>query len=227
MEIPVTSENTGRSKILANHDIKLYAIIDAHSDFIKFKTEYNNRSKNHILKLAFNFEKPITKTLSDDLIETVERKFDPDYDMSKLIPAPRGVELKTNTAPMQTFVQVQGVAVITKGLNEYEVRKNSLEITLLRSTGIISNPKNPARGTPAGPPIETQDLFGFGEQNCEFAITFNKNVKSVQQAFYGSTFAFFGNIKPQKLTEAKNVICADYYKKLRIRTLKNGKIEED
>ena len=226
IEIPIISEKNKHSKILAKHDMKLYAILDAQSDFIKFKADFNNRAKDHILKAAFNFEKPITKTISDDLLGTIERKFDPDYDMSKLIPAPKGVELKTNTAPMQTFVSTQSAAVITKGLNEYEVRKNSLEITLLRSTGIISNPKNPARGTPAGPPIETPDLFGLGEQKCEFALTFNKNVKSVQQAFYGSQFAFFGNIKPQTLTSAKNIICADYHKKIRIRALKRGKITE-
>ena len=229
MEIPLISEKNKRSKIYAVHDIKLFAILDTHSDFIKFKVKYNNRVKNHILKVAFNFAKPVIKTTADDLLGIIERKFNPEYDMSQLIPAAKGVELKTNTAPMQTFVQTQGVAVITKGLNEYEIRKNSLEITLLRSTGIISNPQNPARGTPAGPPIETLDLYGQGEQNREFAIVFSskeRKIRTIQQAFYGLQFAFFGDIKPQQLTTAKNLISADYHKKLRIRTLNNGRIAD-
>ena len=229
MNIPVNSEKNSRSKIYAVHEIKLFVILDTEGNFVKFKVKFNNRAKNHILKVGFNFEKPITKTVSDDLLGVVERSFDLDYDISKLIPAPRGVELKTNTAPMQTFVETQGVAVITKGLNEYEIRKKALEITLLRSTGIISNPQNPSRGTPAGPPITTPDLYGLGENEREFAIIISDNKNKIiaaQQAFYGSQLAFFGNLKPQKLTDVKNIITADYHKKLKIRTVKNGKIEE-
>ena len=73
---------------------------------------------------------------------------------------------------MQRFVWANGFGVITKGLTEYEVSKNSLKITLLRSTGIISNPKNPARTTPAGPPIEVPEAKQLGENTAEFAIGF-------------------------------------------------------
>ena len=61
---------------------------------------------------------------------------------------------------------------MTKGINEYEVKDNHLALTLLRSTGMISNPKNPARTTPAGPPIEVPGLQQLGENEVEFAIGF-------------------------------------------------------
>ena len=61
---------------------------------------------------------------------------------------------------------------MTKGINEYEVKDNHFALTLLRSTGMISNPKNPARTTPAGPPIEVPGLQQLGENEVEFAIGF-------------------------------------------------------
>ncbi len=164
-----------------------------------------NKSKNHILKAAFNFKNPITETTSDDMLTGVKRNFHPDYKMN--VPAKKGIELSTNTAPMQSWVETQGATVITKGLNEYEVRKNVLEITLLRSTGIISNPQNPSRGTPAGPPISTPDLFMLGQNNANFAISFSddsKQIKAYKQTFYGCTFGFFGEQKEQKLINIKN-----------------------
>ena len=73
---------------------------------------------------------------------------------------------------MQRFVWTNGFGVITRGLTEYEVYQKSLSITLLRSTGIISNPKNPARTTPAGPPIEVSGAQQIGDNTAEFAVGF-------------------------------------------------------
>ncbi len=226
ISIPEKSFPKGRSKKIINHNLNLKIILDTESDFIKFRLDWGNKSKNHILKVVFNMENPVVKTVSDDMLGFIERNFDPDYDISKNIPAPKGVELKTNTAPMQTIVEAQGVGVITKGLNEYDVYKNTLGITLLRSTGIISNPQNPSRGTPAGPPIETEDLFGLKENHAEFALTFNnskKEIKASQQAYYGCVYAFFGSLKPLTFTDLKGeLITAKYEKGLEILTYNNG-----
>ena len=100
------------------------------------------------------------------------RSFNPDYDIYKEIPASRGIELKPNTSPMQRFMSTQNFALFTKGNSEYEVNKNTLYLTLLRATGIISNPKNSTRGTPAGPPLETPDLQQLGKNWAKFAIAF-------------------------------------------------------
>ena len=47
-----------------------------------------------------------------------------------------------------------------------------LSVTLLRSVGVISNPKNPARSTPAGPPLEVPDAQQLGENLAEFSVGF-------------------------------------------------------
>lgn len=73
---------------------------------------------------------------------------------------------------MQRFVWANGLGIITHGLTEYEVSKNTLAVTLLRSIGIISNPKNPARTTPAGPPLDVPGAQQLGENTAEFSIGF-------------------------------------------------------
>ena len=52
-------------------------------------------------------------------------------------------------------------------------------IPILRATGQISNPKNPARTTPAGPPIEVEDLQMIGQNKAELYIFFGN-----ENAFY-------------------------------------------
>ena len=92
--------------------------------------------------------------------------------MRKHLPKVRGIEVKTNFAPMQRYVGTQDFGVITKGLTEYEVKEKSLLVTLLRSTGVISNPKNPSRSTPAGPPIEVLEAQQLGHNTAEFSVGF-------------------------------------------------------
>ena len=142
------------------------------ANLINFKIEWNNQQPNSICQVKFNLPKPVTKTYSEDLNTVIEREFEPNYNMRDNLPKERGIEVKTNFAPMQRYVGAQGFGVITKGLNEYEVKDNSILITLLRSTGIISNPKNPARSTPAGPPINVPDAQQIGYNNAEFSIGF-------------------------------------------------------
>ena len=73
---------------------------------------------------------------------------------------------------MQRYIGAQGFGIITKGLTEYEVKGNSILITILRSTGVISNPKNSSRSTPAGPPIEVPGAQQLGYNCAEFSIGF-------------------------------------------------------
>ncbi len=146
--------------------------LNKNSELLNFKIKWMNLLSNRLWQVKFNLPKKITETQSEDSNLLIKRKFNPDYDIREHLPEKKGLEAWTNTAPMQRFVWANGFGVITKGLTEYEVSKNSLKITLLRSTGIISNPKNPARTTPAGPPIEVPEAQQLGENTAEFAIGF-------------------------------------------------------
>ena len=139
---------------------------------VNFKIEWDNKLKNHLWQVKFTLKKTITETYSEDLNSVIKREFNPNYDMRKHLPKAKGIEVKTNFAPMQRYVGAQGFGVITQGLTEYEVKEKSLLITILRSTGIISNPHNPSRSTPAGPPINVPEAQQLGYNCAEFSLAF-------------------------------------------------------
>lgn len=141
-------------------------------ELINFKIEWDNKLKNKIWQVKFNLKQPVTETYSEDMNSIIKREFNPEYDMRKHLPKERGIEVKTNFAPMQRYVGTQGFGIITQGLTEYEVKEKSILITLLRSTDVISNPKNPSRSTPAGPPIEVPDAQQSGYNCAEFSAGF-------------------------------------------------------
>ncbi len=196
IDIPKKSTADGRSKTLSKHKIEMTISLENQSEFLEFNLDWENKSTDHILQVEFNLEKPVRQTVSDDLVGIVKRKFDPDYDIYKFLPAPKGKELKYNIAPMQKFVSAQNLGVITEGLQEYEVLQNNLMITLLRATGTISNPQNPTRGTPAGPPLPTPELQMIGQNHARFAIVLNKDTDKMfelSEKFYGCTMGVFSS----------------------------------
>ena len=151
------------------------SFFDIHVDFdelINFKIVWNNEFKNRLWQVKFDLKSPVVETYSEDMNTVIKRTFDADYDMRKHLPKKKGIEVKTNFAPMQRFVGTQGFGVITKGLTEYEVKGKSLLVTLLRSVGIISNPENPSRSTPAGPPLAVEDAQLIGLNKAEFSVGF-------------------------------------------------------
>ena len=158
---------------LLTENSEIFVSLDKNTDILDFKVKYNNKKENHKVQVKINTQKPIKETYSEDLNKLLKREFDTDYDIRKNLPKEKGIESKTNTAPLQRYVNANGTGIVTKGLTEYEIFKNSISITLLRATGIISNPKNPARSTPAGPPLPTKASQMPGENICEFSISFH------------------------------------------------------
>ncbi len=158
---------------LKTESSKIYVSLDKNSDSLDFKIIYKNKEENHKVQAVINTSSPVVETYSEDMNELIKRTFDPDYDIRKNLPQSKGIEAPTNTAPMQRYVNANGIGIVTKGLTEYEIFKNTIAITLLRATGIISNPKNPARSTPAGPPLPLKDAQMQGKNVCEFSISFH------------------------------------------------------
>ncbi len=156
--------------------ISLNITLDNNSEYLKFEFDWNNSQKNHLLEACFELPAPIKTVYSEDMDSLIKREFDPNYDIRKNLPTEQGKEAKTNTAPMQRGLLIDesqnNIGIVTKGLTQYEVFKNNLYIPILRATGMISNPQNPARTTPAGPPIETPDLQMLGRNIAEFCVFF-------------------------------------------------------
>ena len=207
IEIPKTSNDKGRTKTKYTHLINMDIILENQSNYAKFNLKFNNKSTNHILQIGFNLKEKIFSTINEDLFGTTKRKFNTDYNIYDDIHAPRGIELKPNTSPMQRFVQTQNFGLVTKGNCEYEVNKNTLYLTLLRATGVISNPKNTTRGTPAGPPLETPKLQCLGENTAEFAIAFESdelNMFKMAESVYYPCLTLFTEHESQKFFEINN-----------------------
>ena len=159
-------------------DIELSAILDNTSDFIKFHSKINNKTKNHKVQFVIISKENITKTIAQDAFGIIEREIDSNYKMQDFMPAKRPVELKTNSYPMQNFVCANNIIALTKGLHEYEIYKNELRICLLRCFSTISNPKNPARSIPAGPNLKTPDGQCLGIIESDFILSFGNHKKA-------------------------------------------------
>ena len=154
--------------------------LDRASTSLSFKFDWVNSQKNHILNAVFELNQPIQDVFSEDMNTLIKRNFDADYNIRENLPKIRGVEVKNNTAPMQRGLLIDeennNIGIVTKGLTQYEVYKNTLMLPILRSTGVISNPQNPARTTPAGPPIPVESLQQIGRNIAEFHVFFgNQN----------------------------------------------------
>ena len=163
--------------------VSLIATLDKKSSNIKLYYDWENTQKNHILNVCFELPEAIGAVYSEDMNTLIKRRFDPYYNIRENLPTEKGIEAKTNTAPMQRGLLIDerenNLGVITKGLTQYEVFENRLFIPILRATGQISNPKNPARTTPAGPPIEVETLQMIGKQKAELYVFFGN-----ENAFY-------------------------------------------
>lgn len=157
---------------LGREKFKIEVSLNRNSDYLKFKIKWNNLHKNHLLQVRFNLKNLIKKTYYQMMGYLFERNFDCEYDIRKNLPKTRGLEAKTNTAPFQKNLYVEGINFKTEGIFEYEVYRNHLSLTILRAIGIISNPKNPARTTPAGPPIKVPCAQLLGSNEVTFEIGF-------------------------------------------------------
>ena len=160
--------------------VPLYVTLDKASPYLKFCFEWENTRKNHILYANFELPESVHEVYSEDMNTLIKRTFDSEYDIRQNLPKEKGKEAKNNTAPMQRGLLIDeegnNIGVITKGLTQYEIFRNNLMIPILRSTGLISNPENPARTTPAGPPIEVNDLQMIGHNKAEMYVFFgNEN----------------------------------------------------
>lgn len=154
--------------------------LDRASTSLSFKFDWVNSQKNHILNAVFELNQPIQEVFSEDMNTLIKRNFDADYNIRENLPKIRGVEVKNNTAPMQRGLLIDeennNIGIVTKGLTQYEGYKNTLMLPILRATGVISNPQNPARTTPAGPPIPVESLQQIGRNIAEFHVFFgNQN----------------------------------------------------
>lgn len=169
--IPLFSDKNGRSKEKSDFEINLKFRLFSGMKTVKCEAYFDNTAENHILKAVFKING--REIICEDLFGTIKRNA---ISKNKYeFPATNGKEILFGTIPIQRFFFADKMCVITEGLQEILPKEKNIEVTFLRATGIISNPKNPSRGNPAGPPIETPNLQMKGLNKSFFAFAFADN----------------------------------------------------
>jgi mannosylglycerate hydrolase len=139
---------------------------------VEFRTTIENQSSDHRLRAVF----PVEAAASADYVRAegqfalVHRPLTP--------PAPRTQWVEPPDATQHTLgvVALGSLALLTKGLPEYEARPTAdgpeLCLTLLRAVGVISRPTGAIVTRPlgAGPQVPTPDGQCLGRNELEYAL---------------------------------------------------------
>jgi mannosylglycerate hydrolase len=133
---------------------------------IDIRTEVENRVRDHRLRVRFPTGVGAVESLAQSAF-TLERRS---------VQLPDGedwIEAPSPTMPTSGVVMVEGsgLAVVGKGLHEYEVTaEGDIYLTLLRAVGWLSRNDLQTRKGHAGPPYETPEAQCLGRHVFEYAI---------------------------------------------------------
>jgi alpha-mannosidase len=139
------------------------------SDRVEFRTTVDNAARDHRLRATFPIAAAIEGVRAEGQFAVVRRPLIPP-------PATAWVEPPARTAHTLGTVAAGELALLTKGLPEYEARPRQgggaeLCLTLLRCVGLISRPDGlPTRPRCAGPPLETPEGQCLGRHELEYAL---------------------------------------------------------
>jgi alpha-mannosidase len=150
--------------------IELMATLYAGLDRIDFEVTIDNHARDHRLRAALATPISASESLSDTSFGMVRRALEPGE--------PPGTEDICPTAPHRTLTGVESpelsAALISRGLYEAEVRKDSggatILLTLLRCVGWLSRADLQTRRGGAGPEMETPGAQEFALYRFEFAL---------------------------------------------------------
>jgi alpha-mannosidase len=137
-------------------------------DRIELTSVVENDADDHRLRVLIRSESGAEEVRAESQFAVVRRPLTP--------PPPRTewVEPPVPTAHTLGSVALGRLVVLTKGLPEYEARRDGLRLTLLRCVGTISRPAGlPTRPVAAGPDIATPEGQCRGRHVLEYALRFD------------------------------------------------------
>jgi hypothetical protein len=145
---PARAEGLARRRGAVRHDVVTTVELRAGERIVRVETSVDNRSRDHRLRAHFPMPSPADRSRAESAFAVVERGLDAEG-------GPTEAALPTH--PAHRFVQAGGLTLVHDGVAEYELvdvhdgRARELAITLLRSTGMLSQMPMPTRPLPAGP----------------------------------------------------------------------------
>jgi hypothetical protein len=143
----------------------------AGQDLVHVSVHFDNRSRNHRLRAWFPLPEPTDTSAAECAFGVVERGLDAEGGPS---------EPAMTTQPSRRFVVAGGLTVAHEGLVEYELvdvrgaghdrRAHALALTLIRATGMLSQPPMSSRPLPAGPFDPAEGAQVQGNHTLRYAV---------------------------------------------------------
>ncbi len=163
--------------------IVTWLIVEAHAPVCKFHTEVRNTVKDHRLRVLFPTGIRTDLSNAEAQFDVVQHPIDPPgYDDSTLPDNVKQILLgarepePTTIFPQRSFVDLddggRGLAVLNRGLPEYQVLKQdrAIALTLFRSVGWIARSDLATRIGDAGPMIATPEAQCLRTMEFDYAI---------------------------------------------------------
>jgi hypothetical protein len=160
-----------------SHPVEVVTTLELRADepVVRVTTRFVNPSRDHRLRVHLPLPRPAATSQAECAFTVIERGLSAEG---------RADEVGIPTFPSHRFVSAGGLTVVHEGLLEYElvdleesggggdVRANTLALTLLRATGMLSRLGMSLRPLPAGPmmPIEGPQMLGPVEVHYALAI---------------------------------------------------------
>jgi alpha-mannosidase len=132
---------------------------------VELRTTVENAASDHRLRVRFPVASDECEVRAESQFAVVRRPLEP--------PPPRAAWVEPPVATAHTLgaVALGPLALLTKGLPEYEAGRGGLRLTLLRCVGTISRPAGlPTRPLAAGPELPTPEGQCLGTHVFEYAL---------------------------------------------------------
>lgn len=183
----LTDDRKTRSPKLRDFPIVNWLTIEADSPILGFRTEVKNTVKDHRLRVLFPTNIDTKYSFAGTQFDVTKHEITPktfnnsdiSEDVKRVIIGAREPEPIT-TFPQYHFVDIndgkRGVAILNKGLPEYEILpdKNVIALTLFRSVGWLARGDLLTRIGDAGPTIFTPDAQCLCQMAFEYSLYFHQ-----------------------------------------------------
>ncbi len=139
----------------------------AGEDFVRVTTTVDNQARDHRMRVGFPLPSPTDHSEAECAFTVVRRGLDAEGGPT---------ERAMSTFPSRRFVRAGGLTVAHEGLLEYELcdiadgRSHLLGLTLLRSTGMLSQGPMTTRPLPAGPENPLEGSQQQGRQAFRYVV---------------------------------------------------------
>lgn len=151
--------------------MSVITVLELHAGerLVRVRMSFVNPVAGHRLRAQFPLPRRATSSFAECAFAVVERGLEAEGGPS---------EVGLPTFPSRRFVQAGGLTVVHEGLLEYEVVDDgtALALTLLRSTGMLSQVDIPTRPLSAGPPIPLEGPKLLGPIDVRYGVCVGDDV---------------------------------------------------